>query len=357
MALLHCDGFDHYGVVANMTEGAWAEIGSSVMLVTTNPRTGTHHLRMSDATSSATTARRVLGGAKTTVGIAGAFYYPALPTSPTSALIFDFRDANNVVQVSIGLDTTGTISAFRGVVNSGSLLGTSASPVVTANTHQHIECMVFFSQTVGTVEVRVNGVTALSLTGLDTVASSLVECSQIRYGGTNRGTGTSSAVVDIDDVFCYDTTTSFNNTFIGDRRVLTLMPTSNTIQADWTPVGAATGYECIDEVSPDADTTYITAATPGSPGPVSEFGIANLPAGISAVSAVVVINMARKTEAGAANTQWSIISGATESHGTDTPLTEIYTYRQDIFQTDPASAAPFTPSEVDGLLVKVERTQ
>lgn len=345
MALLWCDSFDYYGNSANLTEGAWAEI-TGVSLSSANPRTGTSHLR----SGAASTARRVLGGPKTTVGIAAAFYFSALPVANNNARLFEFRDAANVAQVTIMAQSTGVIEVFRGV--STTSLGVSASPAVVAEAYQHVECVVFFSQTVGTVEVRVNGVTVVSLSGIDTVATSLVECSQVAVGRS----GSASSIIDTDDVFCYDDTGSFNNTFIGDRRVLTLFPDANTIQADWTAVGAATGYECIDEASPDGDTTYITAAAPGSPGPISEFGIQNLPAGISAISAVVVVEMARKTEAGVANTQWSVISGASETAGADKPMTEIYTYRQDIFETDPASAAPFTPSEVDALQIKVERT-
>lgn len=351
MALLWCDSFDYYGsTIGNLTEGLWAEITGGVTLSTLNPRTGTHSMRVTNVS----TQRRVLGGAKTTVGLAKAVYYPFLPTGNNVQRIFEYRDAANAAQVSIVLQSTGVIEAKRGTV-AGTSLGVTASPVVTAETYQHIESLVFFSQTVGTIEVRVNGVTVLSLSGIDTVNTSLVECSQVVIGGGAGPTAVSN--VDIDDVFAYDDTGSFNNTFIGDRRVITLFPNANTVQADWTAVGAATGYEAIDEASPDGDTSYITAGIPGSPGPISEFGIQNLPAGISAISAVVVVEMARKTEAGPANTQWSVISGASETAGLDKPMTEIYTYRADVFETDPASAAPFTPSEVDGLLIKVERTQ
>lgn len=357
MALLWCDGFDHYGVIGNLTEGAYAEIGSGVTLATTNPRTGTSHLHTpSSGNVVSTNIRRVFGGVKTTIGLAAVFYYASLPSVADTARVFDFRDANNITQLTIQLDTTGVITVKRGESLGGVILSSTASPVITAETYQHIEAMVFLSQTVGTVEVRVNGVTVISLSGVDTVASSLVEASQCCIGGTNRGANVTLPVTDIDDIFCYDDTGSFNNTFIGDRRVLTLFPDANTVQADWTPVGAATGYECIDEANPDGDTTYITAGVPGSPGPISEFGIQNLPAGVSAISAVVVVEMARKTEAGIANTQWSVISGASETAGADKPMTEIYTYRQDVFETDPASAAPFTPAEVDALLIKVERT-
>jgi hypothetical protein len=270
-------------------------------------------------------------------------------------MIFDFRDASNGVQLTVGIDTTGTITVYRGTL-AGTILGTSASPVISAETYQHIEAVVFFSQTVGTVEVRVNGVTAISLSGQDTVATTLVECSQVKIGGININIQSSSATVNIDDVFCYDDTGSFNNTFIGDRRVITLFPDADTIQADWTVVGAANGFDAIDQVTPDGDTTYITAGIPGSPTPISEFGMENLPAGVSAISGVVLVNFSRKTEAGVANVQMSAISGASETAGTDQPMTEIYTYRQDVFETDPASAAPFTPAEVDALLIKADRT-
>lgn len=344
MALLWCDGFDHYGTsTTKMLDGVYAELSGSPSLSTGNPRTGTTSLLMGQ-----TVVRRILGGAKTTVGLGGAFYFTALPSLNGAHRIYEFRDAANASQVTLGINTTGTISAFRGNLG-GTLLGTTAAPALTANSYQHIEAVVFFSQTVGTVEVRVNGVTVLSLSAIDTCASSLVECSQVVVGGGNIGLSSHY----LDDVFCYDETGSYNNTFIGDRRVLTLFPNANTATADWTPVGAATGYECIDEASPNDDTDYITAATTGL---VSQFGLQNLPSGISVVNAVVMVERARKTEAGTANTKVSIVSGASTSVGADKPLTEVYTYRQDVFQVDPASAAPFTPAEVDALQFKVERT-
>lgn len=347
MALLWCDGFDHYGITNNLTEGVYAEI-SGASINTTNPRTGANCITVNNIA----TFRRVLGGAKTTVGLGGAFYLPSLPTSNTLQRVFEFRDAANVANLSIGIESTGVITAYRGPL-SGTAIGVTAAPVVFAETYQHIEALVFFSQTVGTVEVRVNGVTVLSLSGVDTVNTALVECSQVVLGG-GRGAGAVSH--QLDDVFAYDETGSYNNSFIGDRRVITLFPNANTATADWTAVGAASGYECIDEANPDGDTSYISATAPGTPGPISEFGFDNLPAGISAINGVVLVEFARKTEAGVANTQWSIKSGASETAGADKPMTEIYTYRQDVFETDPASAAPFTPAAVDAVLAKVERT-
>lgn len=348
MALLWCDGFDHYGTVARLTDGAWAEIGCA--LNTANPRTGTSCLYFNAVTQSGL-ARRVLGGAKTTVGLGGAIYLENLPTDNDKERLFGFHDTANNAQISIVIQSTGIIAVKRGGPT-GTQLGDSVTPAIVADAYQHIEVFILFSQTVGTVEVRVNGVTVVSLSGQDTCATALTECSQVVVGAI-VGAGSSSIQLYVDDTFCYDNTGSYNNTFIGDRRVLTLFPNANTATADWTPVGAATGYECIDEANPDEDTTYITAATTGL---VSEFGLQNLPAGVSVINAVVMVERARKTEAGTANTKVSIVSGASETAGADKPLTEVYTYRQDVFQIDPASAAPFTPSEVDALKFQVERT-
>jgi hypothetical protein len=353
MALLWCDGFDHYGTsTTKMLDGVWAEVGASVSLSSVNPRTGSLHIRQSGGTPT-TKLRRVFGGAKTTVGIGAAFYFASLPSGNDGTNLFQFCDTANIEQLTIGLQSTGTVAAWRRRPSGGTLLGTSASPVVVASAYQHIEAVVFFSDTVGTVEVRVNGVTVLSLSGIDTVYTANVEASQAYIGGNIPGEALNHPTMDLDDVFCYDNTSSYNNTFIGDRRVLTLFPNANTATADWTAVGAATGYECIDEASPNDDTDYITAATTGL---VSQFGLQNLPGGISVVNAVVMVERARKTEAGTANTKVSIVSGASTTAGADKPLTEVYTYRQDVFQTDPSSAAPFTPSQVDSLNFKVERT-
>lgn len=342
MALLWCDGFDHYGTVARLLDGVYAETTAVSSISTSNVRTGANSLLC----FANATLRRVLGGAKTFVGIGGAFYISGgLPIANQAQRLFDFRDTANGQHVVIWLQSTGTVSAYRGATH----LGTSASPVMTANTYQHVECQILISNTVGTIEVRVNGVTVLSLSGQDTCNTANVECSQVSFAG---GTGSGSNIY-LDDIYCYDNTGSYNNTWIGDRRVLTLFPNANTATADWTPVGAATGYECIDEANPNDDTDYINATAAGK---ISQFGLQNTPAGVSAISGVVIIERARKTEAGIGNTKVSIVSGASTTAGADKPLTEIYTYRQDVFETDPATAAPFTPSAVDSLQFKVERT-
>lgn len=361
MALLWCDGFDHYGLdETNMTDGAWAEVdpgvGTGWILSTVNPRTGTHSLRRGGG-SGVRLARRVLGGAKTTVGQGAVFYPSFLPDVNNTHVLYDFRDAGNSIQVTVLVQSTGVIS-----VKSGNMLGTelgaTATPAVVAEAYQHIETIVTIDSTVGEVEVRVNGVTVLALTGVNTNPIGTGECSQVALVGyRNTGVGGSpNWILDVDDYYCYDDSGSFNNTFIGDRRVLTLFPNADTAQEDWTPSTGVDSFAMVDEADPNDDTDYIFTSSSGSPGTITEFDLDNLPAGVSSVSAVQLVHRSRKTDAGVANVQLSAVSAASETAGTDRPVTEAYTYYHDVIEADPDTAAPFTPSAVDALKLKIERT-
>lgn len=359
--LIFCDGFDHYGLdETNMTDGAYAQVDSAALqwaLSTTIPRTGTHNLRR--GVSGLGQVRRVFpGGLETSVGQAAAVRFSNLPTSNNVYVLYDFRDTANAIQISLIVQSTGILSVKRGNMTSGVEIGVTLTPAVVAEAYQHIETFVTFNNTTGSIEVRVNGVTVISETGIDTVSSSNEEASQVAlHCGHNITSATGHGVItDVDDYFCYDDSGSFNNTFIGDRRVLTLFPDADTAQADWTPL-SGTGFSNIDEPDPDDDTTYISTAAGGSPNPVSEFSMENLPAGVSTISAVVIVNRMKKTEAGLANVLPSIVSGSSEAPGEDHPLTEAYAYYHEVIEADPDTSSPFTPSAVDSAKLKLERTQ
>jgi hypothetical protein len=45
-----------------------------------------------------------------------------------------------------------------------------------------------------------------------------------------------------------------------------------------------------------------------------------------------------------------------EADGADRPITEVYTYWQDVVHNDPATGAPWTPAAVNGAEFKIART-
>ncbi len=345
--ILWADSFDHYGTVnANMTDGAYAE--SSGTISGTQARTGSKSYRC----TGNTLIRRVFGGPLVTVGVAGAFFFATLPVIDNVSPPLTFCDASNTPQVTITVDTTGVISVWRGN-GSGSKfttkLGDSGVPAITANAWNSIEAKVKIANSGGTVEVRVNGVTVINLTGQDTQASGAAETSQVRWEVT--GAGTEGYYVD--DVVAWDTTGALNNDFLGDRKVVTDFPNADTADVAWTRSTGSTNFGVIDENPPNGDTDYLTTTNNGDKAGVT---FPNLPTEVTQISAVVFIQKTKKTDAGTANTQLHLKSGASTANGTDRPMTTAYTLYHDVFETDPATSAPFTRSAAQAASWTIERT-
>jgi hypothetical protein len=373
MALLFVDSLQQYASNETaMLDGPWAEIDISgfEFSLGSNGRSGTYNLNRS-TTIGTVVARRVLGTSVTTVGLGFAFYPTVLPNFSNEVCLCDLRDANNMVNLSIVIQSTGVLSVVRGEVKYGTIIASSASPCVRAHSYQHVEIKATIDGSAGAVEVRVNGVTVISATGVDTVATTaemdvsgkingLAECSQVALvGGPNHGSTMNVSMNDYNirysDLVCWDDSGSYNNDFLGDHFVTAHYPTGDTAQADWTAL-SGTGYENIDDTDPDEDSTYIYAAAPGSPAEsTSEFDIANLNSTSGTVAGVVVTTRARKDEAGDADLQNGVKSGGVETRGDTHAVNGIYTYYEDVVETDPNSGVAFTPTNINNLLLQLNR--
>jgi hypothetical protein len=354
--LLGMDSFDYFGVTESfMLEGLWSEIVTASAgwnLSTTNPRTGTHCLNMGGATGGRV-LRRQFGAAKTVVGIGYAIFMANMPTANDRMILFEFRDAANAAQCCAVLQTTGAIAVKRGT-SSGVTLDTSVT-LMQASAYNHVEMWVTISNTVGTIEVRLNGVTIINLTGQDTQNTALAETSQFMIGSAVAG-GT-GASCDIDDIFFADNSGSQNNTFLGDQKVYTVFPDADTDEADWVPLTGVQGFAMIDEADPDNDTTYVQSGTIAESGQnVSQYGLGDLPSDVSAISAVYCIGRQRKTDAGTADTMQSMVSGSFVDDGTPIPITTAYTYWPEVFELDPATGAPWTRTSFNAANYRITRT-
>jgi len=361
MAILFADSLQQYGLDETaMLDGVWAELdaGALSFSLASTGRSGTYSLTRGTSTLLKI-ARRALGTSVGTVGMGFALYPSKLPNFNDQVCICDFRDAANTINLSLGLQSTGTLTIKRGNVETGTLLATSSSPCVKTRSYQHIEVKATMSATVGAVEVRVNGVTVISISSVNTAAG-LSECSQIALlGGSNETNGATSLLNDptfrYSDLVCWDTSGSYNNDFLGDHYVTALYPTGDTAQADWTPL-SGTGYENIDDDGPDDDSTYIYVAAPGSPAEsTSEFDITNLNSTNGTVAGIVVTTRARKDDAGNADLQNGVKSSGVETRGATHPINAVYTYHEDVIETDPNSGVAFTPTNINNLLLQLNR--
>ncbi len=229
MSLKWMDGVDHYGGDSTKAcQGAFLEIGT---IETSHdgvlPRTGEYFI----ATGG---YRRALGGDFRVAGVAEGLYCYGMTTD--SAAFVSFRDSNNDIQIAVNRDSTGALRIIRGGDNAdgGSVIYTTPAPVLTVGAWFHMEARIDCDDTNGALEVRVNGVTAVNLTGINTRPHTgngrVSQTAAKKYYGGHPETG-------YDDIFAWAVDGTSDETvtdFVGDRRVATSYPNGDTSNQDFT---------------------------------------------------------------------------------------------------------------------------
>jgi hypothetical protein len=361
--LVRGEPLDQYGGDESaMTDGVWAEIGVNWSLSNANPRTGAWHLRM--ANSSAGPARITLGAAKAVAGMATAVFLSALPSSefnvgvggvPPGLMIHQYRSASNQIQLSIAIGTDGSLVVWRygfydgGGSGIGELMFRS-DQCIRANSYQHIESKIGVDPVDGFVEVRVDGVTRVNLTGVNTDPYATGEVSQVAVW--NPGVGAPGCVTDVCDIICWDDQGTQNNDFVGDQKVWMVPVAGDTAVADWTPSTGATSWNLLDETPPnDADGISLTATTGKT-----VLTTAGSPAGM--VSCIGAVSWLRgsKDDAGVCDLAPGVRQGATYGASVGQPITTSKQYYTTVYELDPVSGLPPSPSDIDTLELVVERT-
>jgi hypothetical protein len=341
------DGFDHYGEgsvgIANALNGAYASFGTFSTITGTNARTGLGSLVCENNSGW----RRVFAQARTTFGVGAAFYCPALPGIEGSTVLFNYQDNGAGSQVQFWLDTSGTISARQGTFGN-LLLGQTVGPVVPAKAYTHIETKVFCDASAGTVEVRVNGVTVLMATGLDTDPTGAHSIAQV-----SASVSFSDAGFQIDDLFAWNTAGGEIVDFVGDKKVYTEFTGSDTAQADWVPSVGGSGSALLATNPPNDGVDYVEA---GVAGDLSIYGITDLPGTVVSIAAVMTATRMWKTDAGSAHVTVGMISDSANDDGADHSITSAPTYWHDVFETDPATGAPWTLAGFNAAEVFIDRT-
>jgi hypothetical protein len=354
MAIIWADSFDHYGTTPSggrtaMLKGAWAQFtagtGTLPFVSTTQKRTGDNSLaftHQAGATDNCT-ARRVVGTSKTVIGC-GFGLYPGALHNLNKAWGIQFRNNANTNIIHVSVETDGSVAIYVAAASSPLIV---SDPVIGVGSWNHVETKCVIDNVVGEIEVRVNGLTVIHLTNQNFGVNG---CTQIAFG--NFGGGNNNTWY-FDDIVVWDDTTSYNNNFLGAQRVHTVFPTADTAQADWAVVGAASGYEAIDDPAPDDDSTYISS---GNAGEISEFALGDLPPETDIIAGVYIPTLAKLEDAGIGNIQVSLVSGSSASLGPDQVLTTAYTYWGGVHQTDPDTSLPWTKSGFEASILRVEKT-
>lgn len=342
MTIEFMDNFSLYGVggEGRMANGLYANIGDGASIVNDpDPTASGQVYRAAGGGTGERGYRRVLGGNRARVGAAARVWNSQLPTSGSN-MIFSFRDVGNGTLCQLNLLPNGSLQ-----FTSGSPTITTAGPVIVASGWQHVEVLVDFSTTVGEVEVRVEGVTVLTGTNLNTGVS----CAQVSGCATSN---TAFWQQFHKDLIIYNGLGAANNDFIGACIVASLNPASD-VALNWTPSTGANGFSILDNRPPN-DSEFIQAGDP--PPAAYEATLTNLPPDVTSVRALQTVVRAAKVDGGDGNLQISMVSGVSVSNGANRPITSAFTYWTDIFEVDPATGASWAPAAVDAAQMRMNRT-
>lgn len=327
MALLFTDSFDHYATADGTKK--WNTFGTGVSIQASSGRRSTGCMQFSGNTRF---ADKTLPSSYQTLIVGFALDAAAGNTTD----IMRFLDGATV-HTGLYLTANNAIAAFRGT--NATVLGTSANNVVPASGFCYIEVKTKIDDSTGTVEVKVNGASVLSLTGQDT-----------RNGGNASATGISfRGIVNtskIDDLYICDTSGSTNNDFLGDVRIDCLFPDGDGNYSQFTPSTGTSHYQLVDEATPNT-TDYNDGATVGDR---DSYTFANLSSLASqTVYAVQVCMAINKDDAGSKSAASFVRASSTNGDGASISLGTSQVITTQVFEQNPSGPAAWTESTVNGM--------
>lgn len=265
----------------------------------------------------------------------------ALPASYAEVIVhFAMQYKANVDgTVLVGLRDSGTkhvecrytvgTSTFS-VTRNGTSLGTFVK-ALTLDQWYWIEFRALISDTVGQLELKVDTVQVINLTGQDTRNGANASVNEIWI--SDGGTFMSS---NLDDLIIVDPATGGapTNTFLGDSRVETLMPSGNgnSSQLVGSDGNSTDNYLLVDETTPNQDTDYVESSTVGEK---DTYAYGNLTPTTGTVYGVQPCLYARKTDAGVRSVASIARLSGTEVDSANHTLGSSYQYFTDIREAKP----------------------
>jgi hypothetical protein len=329
MALLFCDGFDHYASADILKKWTVANaVGSCVIDPTAGRRGGG---AFTTTTGGRGNPGKTLAASYATL-VAGVALNLSGPISGSGVLWF--ADAGTT-QVVVIFNADGTFSVKRG----STVLATS-SVAIGYNAYNYIELKATIHPSAGAIELRLNGVAIITASGINTRATANSSANGLYIGIDSNPGGSFNAT--FDDLYLCDTSGSTNNNFLGDCRIDTLFPNADGTYSGFTPSTGTAHWSTVDDAMPNI-TDYVSAGVASTK---DSYGFTDLTSAAS-VFGVQVCNAALKDDAGARSVANLVRSGSTDAQGPTVALSTSQLIYTSIHETDPATSAAWTQSGVN----------
>lgn len=326
MALLFCDGFDARDYTAK-----WASGGAY----------GTYHGVTSSTRFGAGSAYYL------TSSLGGSYIQKSFISTPTVIVGFAIKI------ISLGSSDTpitilsGSWPAIQIVLNPAGrvrLMNNARTffdfDGLGVDKWHYLEVMAYIHETNGSVAARLNGVNKGSYSGDTRPTQGSTGFSNVLIGASDYLNQSTCA---FDDLYVCDDTGTTNNTFLGDIRVQTLLPTAAGASTQFTPTSGAS-YTMVNDV-PDVTTSYNASSTVGQR---DTFAMGDIGTQYTVLGTQNNIH-AWKSDAGTGNVKIVTRSGGTDYYSPSLALGTSMASYSEVREVNPATSAQWTYTDINGL--------
>lgn len=333
MAFQFMDGFDHYTSCAEMV-GKWDTASSSASIATGRNGNALYRTNMSYEFTKVLTAAQ-----SWYIGFA---WKSATAASAARPIFTLYR--GTTAHFSLCMASDGLHLQTRRGTETGTLLHTSDF-VYSQDVWYYIEVYVKIADA-GEYQVKINGVSDANMSsgGGPISADTQNGSDALADLFSLKGTSASAAGTHyIDDLYVIDSSGSTNNSWLGDCRVETVVPSGAGNSTQWTP-SSGSNWAAVDEVPP-VMTDYVETTTATNK---DTYALGNIATTSGTVYAVQTNTYAQKTDAGARTMHDVLRYSTNESSGATYGLSDTAQYYSTPFDVPPGGGT-WDITKVNGL--------
>lgn len=209
----------------------------------------------------------------------------------------------------------------------------------------------------GSVEVKINGISELLVTGIDTTAIASLVWNRAYFASSSGSAG--GTVGQVDDIYVLDSSGAKNNTYLGEHAIEAAVPNGNGNRNQWdtgpTP-GSGNHWTFIQESAVDDDTSFLLIHSTDD-NKVELFAMADATFLTDPVYGLFLEYDMRMDTGGSDNAQPKFRNGGgTEAAGTPVTINQISSYKRfiEIFENDPTIAGAWTVANWNAMQVGIE---
>ena len=245
-------------------------------------------------------------------------------------------------QISLNVSVTSNLQYVLILKRGATTIATSAA--LSCGVWATVEMKIVINTSTGSYDVRVNGTSVMSGSGVNTANAGGTTADAVEFHGFDAGSGSS---ILYDDIYVFDSTGSTNNNFVGTVVIEGLFPNADGATDDWNTLSGGSHYAEVDEQNADDDTSYIE--TPDN-AKKDLFGFSNLSFISGNILGVQVNTQAKVSISGTRTFSHVFRDGTLTTEDTKTAksvTSTTYDHFFDVWDQNPQSAAPWTVSDVN----------